>query len=230
MRPLPQRREPFCRYSLHRGTPGWARADLSFSNTLSSLAQTQYSSSANEQLIFSQHLWYWKVKLGFDLIICHQSVSQCESSSGMSSSLWVYPGSPHTQLPDHTTALRKNLYQAATKDTGKILVMPCPALHFSIHHVCLISIFLLPLSILKESVHLLKKYWVILLANLVDTFDKWLWKANGAALKLAPCDRERDMLVNLKHVGCYGRHHWRFYILFGGLVISTETLRVILIS
>ncbi|KAK4293237.1 hypothetical protein Pmani_034049 [Petrolisthes manimaculis] len=46
-------------------------------------------------------------------------MSQCESSSGMSSSLWVYPGSPHTQLPDHTSALRKNLYQAATKDTGQ---------------------------------------------------------------------------------------------------------------
>lgn len=123
------------------GKPGWHCEDLPFSNALLSLAQIQYVSSGNEGWIFSQYLRYWKGKLGFDLIIFHQSVSQCESNSGMGSSLWVYPGSPHTQLPDHTTALRKNLYQAATKDTGEILFMPCPNLLFSVHLVYLIFFF-----------------------------------------------------------------------------------------
>ncbi|XP_045594860.2 transmembrane protein 209 [Procambarus clarkii] len=50
----------------------------------------------------------------------HQQImSQSESTNTMNSSLWAYGTSPHLQLSDHGSILRKNVYQAATKDIGQ---------------------------------------------------------------------------------------------------------------
>ncbi|KAG7167875.1 Transmembrane protein 209-like [Homarus americanus] len=48
-----------------------------------------------------------------------QIMSQSEGNNSMNSSLWAYGTSPHSQLSDHGNILRKNVYQAATKDMGQ---------------------------------------------------------------------------------------------------------------
>lgn len=48
-----------------------------------------------------------------------QIMSQAESNNSMNSSLWAYGTSPHSQLSDYGNVLRKNVYQAATKDADQ---------------------------------------------------------------------------------------------------------------